>query len=388
MLDTPRGIPMTQLLSVPTILELENIGNDDEKTFLMGLLLARLYEYRRLQVAEGVVPTGLQHLLVFEEAHRLLKQTSTQVDVEAANPRAQAIETFTNMLSEIRGYGQGVIVAEQIPSKLAPDVLKNSNLKIVHRLVAQDDRVSVGQTMNLNTMQMTHLGILAPGMAAVYAEGVDHAYLVHMENYKLTHRLVQIPSASLAKDSTSYSSVEPYLTIPAMNTYGIRTTPFNGPDMALYQVASTLLEVEEIRQWWANVLLAVLFQRSELPTVLDGLQQLLTLKTLDLPWRQQEALRLMILVRGAAEAVSERGAEVGWTYSFVEDTRNRLTRGLVIVMRTSDVARAASDLDYFVRKYKLHLERKQGPFPGCHHCLAKCIYRPEVRRVLTGKRAK
>ncbi|MBO0793556.1 MAG: ATP-binding protein, partial [Ktedonobacteraceae bacterium] len=169
MLDTARGVPMANLLSTPTILELENIGSDDEKTFLMGLLLARLYEFRRMQAAhnarEGAaLSTGLQHLIVFEEAHRLLKNTSTQVDSESSNMRAQAIEVFTNMLSEVRAYGQGVLVAEQIPSKLAPDVLKNTNLKVVHRLIAQDDRQSIGQTMNLNDDQQTHLGILNPGM--------------------------------------------------------------------------------------------------------------------------------------------------------------------------------------------------------------------------------
>ena len=175
MLDTARGIPMGQLLSYPTILEMENIGGDDEKTFLMGLLLAKLYEYRRLQAASGKLTGGLQHLIIFEEAHRLLKNTETQVDTESSNMRSQAIEVFTNMLSEVRAYGQGVLIAEQIPSKLAPDVLKNTNLKIAHRLIAQDDRQSVGQTMNLNTDQVTHLGILSPGMAAVYAEGADHA---------------------------------------------------------------------------------------------------------------------------------------------------------------------------------------------------------------------
>jgi len=82
MLDTPRGIALKDLLSQPTVLELENIGNDDEKTFLMGLFLARLYEYRRLQAAQSRLPGGLQHLLVIEEAHRLLKQTTTQVDYE------------------------------------------------------------------------------------------------------------------------------------------------------------------------------------------------------------------------------------------------------------------------------------------------------------------
>ena len=36
----------------------------------------------------------MQHLIVFEEAHRLLQNTNTQVSSETSNQRAQAIEVF------------------------------------------------------------------------------------------------------------------------------------------------------------------------------------------------------------------------------------------------------------------------------------------------------
>lgn len=39
------------------------------------------------------------------------------------------------------------MIAEQIPTKLAPDTLKNTNLKIVHRTVAREDREAVGKAM-------------------------------------------------------------------------------------------------------------------------------------------------------------------------------------------------------------------------------------------------
>lgn len=383
MLDTARGIPMATLLSVPTILELENIGNDDEKTFLMGLLLSRLYEYRRLQSAQGSLPGGLQHILVFEEAHRLLKQTQTQVDVESANPRAQAIETFTNMLSEMRGYGQGAIIAEQIPSKLAPDVLKNTNLKIAHRLVAQDDRQSVGHTMNLNRAQITHLGVLSAGMAAIYAEGADHAYLVKMDNYRASHRLQRLTDTDLASLSAGYASVAACMAIPQIDTYGIRLTRFNGPDMATYQTAGIILESEDGKQWWASVLLHTIFHRSRLQETLKYLYQMIASNHFDLQEKQQEILYLMIIVRGVNDMLAERGAEMGWTYAQVEELRAHLTRGLITLLRTNDLTLAASELDSFARKYRQRLERKRGPFAGCKHCQAKCVYRPEVSRILS-----
>ena len=327
MLDTPRGIPMEQLLAVPTILELEGIGSDDEKTFIMGLFLSRLYEYRRLQFATGNLPQGLQHLIVFEEAHRLLKNTSTETSGESANPRAQAIEVFTNMLSEVRAYGQGVLVAEQIPSKLAPDVLKNTNLKIVHRLIAQDDRQSIGQTMNLNMEQLTHLGILTPGMAAVFAEGADHAYLIQLENYK--RRISPLTDKGLRKMSLAYASVEPYQTIKDINSYGVPGSPSGGPDPAIYQAAGKVIDSERSQWIWSNILLRLTFEPQ---TVLEALQRFTSLIEKDMPYLPPErhmTVLLMALIRGSAEIMHQRGGQFGWTYAEVEEVRILLTRGLV-----------------------------------------------------------
>ena len=50
------------------------------------------------------------------------------------NPRGKAVEFFANVISEMRSMGQGVAVVEQIPSKLLPDVIKNTNTKIVHQV--------------------------------------------------------------------------------------------------------------------------------------------------------------------------------------------------------------------------------------------------------------
>ncbi len=380
MLDTARGIPMQQLLSFPTVLEMENIGGDEEKTFLMGLLLAKLYEYRRLQAAAGKQLGGLQHLIIFEEAHRLLKNTETQVDTESSNMRAQAVEVFTNMLSEVRAYGQGVIVAEQIPSKLAPDVLKNTNLKIVHRLIAQDDRESVGQTMNLNTNQMTHLGVLSPGMAAVYAEGADHAYLVRMEDYK--RRLPALSDSDLKKASPTYISLERNLAILDVEQYGIRRTALGGLDTSVYQAAGKLLETEQSHWLWASILIRTIFSPARLLDMLTKLAQQVAAEMPDILPPQEDSLLRMTIIRGCAETLNERGADFGWTYLMVEEMRMPLTRGLITLFRTKDLSLASSDLDRFARKYDDRLKRKQGPFAGCVHCRAQCVYRSDVRHLL------
>ena len=383
MLDTARGIPMEQLLSSPVVLEMESIGNDDEKTFIMGLFLSRLYEYRRLQTASGQLPEGLQHVLVFEEAHRLLKNTSTQVDTEGSNMRAQAIEVFTNMLSEVRAYGQGVLVSEQIPSKLAPDVLKNTNLKIAHRLIAQDDRESIGQTINLNNDQVTHLGILEPGMAAVYAEGADHAYLVRLHNYK--HQLVSITDSELKKISSTYVSPGFSQPIPEIASYGFTLSPAGTPEMVIYQSALKLIDTEKSAWLWGNILLRALFNPEKL---FDMLRRLPEHIESELPsfrsGRQSDILR-MVIVLGSAQVTNQYGAQFGWTYAQVEQMRVILTRGLLTLLSTHDLAAAMPDLSQFTRMYEYVMRREQGPFAGCAHCQAKCLYRPTINVLLSSK---
>lgn len=169
---------MAELLKCNVVIELEDIGNDQDKAFLIGTVLIRLYEHLRMrEKAEQAKKTeDLSHITVIEEAHRLLK------NVMERSPAAHAVELFAGLLAEIRAYREGLVVAEQIPSKILPDVIKNTALKVVHRLPAKDDRDSVGATMNLSDEQSQYVVSLKPGWAAVFTDGMDHPLLALMDN--------------------------------------------------------------------------------------------------------------------------------------------------------------------------------------------------------------
>ena len=87
---------------------------------------------------------------------------------------------FAGLLAEIRAYGEGLIIAEQIPDRLVQDVIKNTAVKITHRLPAADDRDAVGATMNMTGAQNRFLVTLPPGEAAVFADGMDYPVLARM----------------------------------------------------------------------------------------------------------------------------------------------------------------------------------------------------------------
>jgi hypothetical protein len=177
MLDCRTSTPAAELFDAPCVLELKSLVSDDEKAFLIGLLLIRLHEHCE---TTRVGARGLRHVTVIEEAHRLLRNTSMEQGTESANPRGRAIEVFTNILSEIRAYGEAIVIAEQIPSKLTPDAIKNTGTKIVHRLLAEDDRVLVGQAMNLDAQQMRGVARLQTGEAVVFTEDLQKAVLLRM----------------------------------------------------------------------------------------------------------------------------------------------------------------------------------------------------------------
>ncbi|WP_084964126.1 ATP-binding protein [Thermoactinospora rubra] len=156
------------LLRRNVVLAIEDVANDEDKAFLMGTLIIRIVEHLRMR--ERTAPDRsreLRHVIVIEEAHRLLR------DRGQGRAATHAVELFAGMLAEIRAYGEGLVVAEQIPAKLVPDVVKNTALKIVHRLPARDDRDLVGSAMNLDEEQSRQVVSFEPGVAAVFADGMD-----------------------------------------------------------------------------------------------------------------------------------------------------------------------------------------------------------------------
>ena len=163
-----------------SVFELEGLADDSDKAFALGLLIIYINEYRQVD-KEINNKKGLKHLLVIEEAHRLLKNVSTEKNEDIGNPKGKAVEHFTNMLAEMRSYGQGVIVAEQIPTKLAPDVIKNSSNKIVHRIIAKDDQEVIANTIGIYPEDAIYIGNSKTGYALCHKEGMVQPVIVKID---------------------------------------------------------------------------------------------------------------------------------------------------------------------------------------------------------------
>ena len=132
-LEGGHQLDFDKLLRTNAVLEIEDMGDDSDKAFLMGTVLIRLAEHLRMEHRASAGEVRLRHLTVIEEAHRLLRRPEAPGS-GSAGAAAHAVEMFAGLLAEIRAYGEGLIIAEQIPERLVQDVIKNTAVKITHRL--------------------------------------------------------------------------------------------------------------------------------------------------------------------------------------------------------------------------------------------------------------
>lgn len=175
MFNQPNSTPWVDLFDRPVVINLSQLGDDADKCFTMALLLNFMYEYRQAQHEQKGMPesSDLHHLAIIEEAHRILR--SAHMAQDSGNPQVKMGEMFADILAEIRAYGQGLAIIDQVPSKLVPDALKNTNLKIVHRLVAADDCQSMASAMALSDEQAKSISRLKVGQAIVFGIQDDNA---------------------------------------------------------------------------------------------------------------------------------------------------------------------------------------------------------------------
>lgn len=172
------------LFSNPVIFELEKIVDDDEKSLLMALIFTTLSFHRKTDFQKNGESrkSKVKHITLIEEAHRLFSNSGLSKGDETVSTRAKNISIFTDMLAEMRALGEGILIAEQIPTKLASDIIKHPEMKIMHRITADEDRQILGSAMNFTENHRKYITTLKQGFAAVYVEGLYAPALVHIES--------------------------------------------------------------------------------------------------------------------------------------------------------------------------------------------------------------
>ena len=172
-----------ELFESNVIVDLSRTGSSETKALIMGILVMKLQEYRLVNASGGNLP--LKHVTVLEEAHNILKRTSTEQSSEGANLLGKSVEMLANSIAEMRTYGEGFIIADQAPGLMDMSVIRNTNTKIILRLPDLGDRELVGHAAGLNDDQILELSRLKKFVAAIYQNNWLESVLCNIDtNFK------------------------------------------------------------------------------------------------------------------------------------------------------------------------------------------------------------
>lgn len=158
-------IDNTELFDSNVIIDLSRIGSQETKSLIMGILVIRLSEHR---AAFSGMNQPLKHVTVLEEAHNILKRSTSGGGQEGADITGKSVEMLSNAIAEMRTWGEGFIIADQSPSAVDISAIRNTNTKIILRLPDEADRRIAGKSAGLDDEQLDELARLPRGVALVY----------------------------------------------------------------------------------------------------------------------------------------------------------------------------------------------------------------------------
>ena len=190
VLNVFRSTPFNKLFNEPTVINLSKIANQKDKALIMSLLMLSLYEYRISaynydeEYRQKAQKNDLLHLTVVEEAHNVLARPAFD-NAGVGNPQQVVADLFGNMLSEIRSYGEGLMLVDQVPTRLIDDAIRNTNYKIAHRLSAKDDVDVMAAALGLRLDQQSLIPLLQQGQAIITCDKDDAASWVKIAKPKI-----------------------------------------------------------------------------------------------------------------------------------------------------------------------------------------------------------
>ena len=163
--DTIHTIPLEDLLRRPTVIELNAINNKEQKSLIMALLLIQICVYTKNNVSgDG----KLKNVMLIDEAHVLLGGHSPSTEEGSADSQGSTIEALEDMIAEIRSYGTGIIIADQSPTKVGRNIVANTNVKVIFKLVEKENKDAISTATNMEDADYDRLGRLGVGEAMLH----------------------------------------------------------------------------------------------------------------------------------------------------------------------------------------------------------------------------
>lgn len=164
-LNGPSTHTVDELMDKVLCVELGHIRDVQTRTVFVDMLMKMVYEYRVSRRG------NMEHLLIVEEA-RNVAPVRRDEDPPSVGER---------MISELRKFGEAMVFVTQFPTHVASEVVKNSGVRIIHRVSWAEDLKLIGEALNLSKEQLSHLSNLGVGEAVVSLARLQQPVLVQVE---------------------------------------------------------------------------------------------------------------------------------------------------------------------------------------------------------------
>ncbi|MGA2198976.1 MAG: ATP-binding protein [Nitrososphaerales archaeon] len=164
-LNGPSSHTVDEMLDKVLSIELGQIRDTQTRSVFVDILLKVIYEHRVSKRGK------MEHLMVVEEA-RNIAPARREEDPPSVGER---------MISELRKFGEAMIFVAQFPTQVASEVIKNSGVRIIHRVSWSEDLKLIGEALNLSKEQLAHVSALGVGEAVVSLTRLQSPILVQVD---------------------------------------------------------------------------------------------------------------------------------------------------------------------------------------------------------------
>lgn len=319
-------------LERPTVIQLASVADEEERAFLMTMIATFIAQAARRRGPQADV----RHVTVLEEAHRIMPEPRHGADSEAGDATSNAAEQLGALLAEIRSYGEAVLVLDQSPNAVAREVVRNTNLKILHRVVDPADREIAGGAVGLRDDEADCLLTLMPGEAVSSSRRSPEPQSVSFNAPPPTKPLDPVPAMAPRRSCCS--------------------------DPARHHRAERL--ADQVEDWLQLQLVALMVEPERAAPTTDHLRNLARAESVSDACLWDIGLRRLVRVYhhvAAVDASNSNSAQRAGS----EDGPGRLV-GLAERLRPALVDRP-------------------GPFEACTDCPNPCVARMAVERGLGGR---
>lgn len=163
-LDGPSTSPIEELLDKVLCVELGHMRDLQTRSIFANILLKMVYENRLTRQGRT------EHIMLVEEAR----------NVAPARREEDPPSVGERMISELRKFGEAMIFVAQFPTQISSEIIKNSGLRIIHRLAWAEDLKLIGQSLNLTQEQLAHIANLGVGEVVVSLARLQRPILVQV----------------------------------------------------------------------------------------------------------------------------------------------------------------------------------------------------------------